>query len=151
MPTRIHKAARRLTSRLGVHGAGLLFIAAVWWIIGIRLLIHPAPAPDGVWHAYIPTPISLAMWWGASLLCLGAAIDRHGPRRDGFALGFATIPPALAVCSYIWSWIISLIPSEPHGYPLGWYTASLYLALVGLVVLVTAIPDPDPDQPEGAR
>ena len=147
MPTRLHRAARRLTRRLGVHGYGLLLIAGIWLLVGLRIVVEPVPLPPGTWHGILPESVRIALWWSAALLCLGAAIDRNGPRRDGFALAVAVVPPTIALTSYLWSWIVSLLPGEPHGYPFGWYAASLYLALVGIVWLVAAIPDEPPAPP----
>ena len=141
MPTRLHRAARRLTRHLGAHGSGLLLIAAIWLLIGLRLVLDPVALPPSTWHGMIPDPIRLALWWSAALLCIGAAVDRDGPRRDGFALSVAVVPPMIALTSYLWAWVVSLVPGEPIGYPHGWYAASLYAALVGIVWLVAAIPD----------
>jgi hypothetical protein len=141
MPTRLHRAARHLTHHLGVHGSGLLLIAAIWLLVGLRLLVDPIPPPPSTWHGMIPDPVRMTLWWSAALLCIGAAVDRSGPRRDGFALTVAVVPPMIALTSYLWAWLVSLFPGEPHGYPGGWYAAALYAALVGLVWLVAAIPD----------
>lgn len=136
LPTRMHRAARRLTGRLGVHGYGLLWIAFVWWAIGLRALLLPAGSqPKSGILGFIPDNVALVLWWGAALLCLSAAIDREGPRRDGFALSAAVAAPIIFGSSYLAAWLI-------NGNPIGWYVAIYYFALVGLVTLVAAIPDP---------
>ena len=141
MPTRLHRLARRLSGHLGVHGVGLLIIAAIWVLVGLGLVLTPSQTPpDATWHGAIPTEIRLALWWGSALVCIGAAIDTRRPRRDGFALALAVIPPMIRLTSYAWAWVVSFLPGE-GGYGLGWYAASIYLALVAIVWLVAAIPD----------
>jgi hypothetical protein len=144
MPTVLHRTARRLTKKLGVHGSGLVLIAIMWTLIGISALSpQPAQPQPGAYllHQYIPPVITATMWFTAGLGCLAAALDRNGPRRDGLALALAVIPPVIRVTSYLWSWGISLIPGDPAGSPRGWYAAALFSCLVALVWLVAAIPE----------
>ena len=133
MPTRFHRAARRLTSRLGTHGYGLLTLAMFWTAIGVRALLSPTPAPSGI-LGLIPDPVELVLWWAPALLCLSAAIDRDGPRRDAFALVAAIAAPTLSAVSYFTAWLLGTMP-------LGWYVAVLYCTPISLVALVAAIPD----------
>ena len=147
MPTALHRAARRATTRLGVHGCGLLLIAAIWALMGAGVLTGPHLAGDPdvmLVHLYIPAPIRATMWLTAAALCAAYALDRRGPRRDGVAVAVACIPPMLRFASYLWSWIVSIVPGDPDGSPRGWYTASIYACMVGLVWLVAAIPDDGP-------
>ena len=147
MPTALHRAARRATTRLGVHGCGLLLIAAIWALMGAGVLTAPhvtGSADTILIHQYIPMPFRATMWLTASALCVTYAIDRRGPRRDGIALALATIPPMLRAASYLWSWIMSVVPGEPTGSPRGWLTAAIYACMVGLVWLVAAIRDDPP-------
>ena len=143
MPTALHRTARRLTKKLGVHGSGLVLIAAIWTLVAIAALTLQLPVKDGAFllHKSIPVVIDATMWLTAALGCLAAALDRNGPRRDGLALAFAVIPPMIRFGSYLVSWVVALIPGEPAGTPSGWYSAALYLCMVAIVWLVAAIPD----------
>lgn len=133
LPTRMHRAARRLTRRFGAHGFGLLTITFFWTAIGVRALLAPSPTPTGI-LAFIPDSVELVLWWAPALLCLGAAIDREGPRRDAFALVAAIIAPILSAVSYATASVVGAMP-------LGWYVAVLYCTPISLVVLVAATPD----------
>lgn len=149
MPTVLHRAARRLTGRYGAHGSGLILITFAWTVLGVGLMTStttPRPGAQLI-HQQIPPSVEALIWFGGALLCFSAAIDRDGPRRDGFALGFAVIAPTIRVLSFTWSWVMSLIPGAPEGSPRGWLTAALYLIAVGLVWLVAATPDEEPRQP----
>ena len=143
MPTILHRAARRMTGRLGVHGFGLILIAVIWSILGVAQLTGPAKPSPGLhlFHQHIPVVYAATLWLVAGLGCLGAAIDRDGPRRDGLALAFSVLPPAVWSFSHIWAWIVSIIPGEPGGSPRGWVAGALYACMVGLVWLAAAIPD----------
>lgn len=143
MPTVLHRTARRLTRKLGVHGSGLVLIAAIWTLVAIAALTLDLPVRDGAMllHRHIPVVIDATMWLTAALGCLAAALDRNGPRRDGLALAFAVVPPVIRFGSYLWSWIVALIPGEPDGTPTGWYSAAIYSCMVAMVWLVAAIPD----------
>lgn len=144
MPTILHRAARRLTGHLGVHGFGLVLIAVIWALLALGILTAPTVAPDEgrqLFHQYIPPTYAATLWLTTALGTLASAIDRDGPRRDGLALAAAVMPPTLWMASYVWSWIASLVPGAPAGSPRGWLSAAIYACLVGLVWLVAAIPD----------
>ena len=143
MPTVLHRAARRLTGSLGVHGFGLVLIAAIWALLAVARLTDPVEAVNGdpFIHRHIPVVAAATLWLTAGMGCLGAAVDRNGPRRDGLALAFAVIPPAIWTASTTYAWVVSLIPGGSAGAPRGWVAGALYACLVGLVWLVAAIPD----------
>lgn len=151
MPTVLHRTARRLTRKLGVHGSGLVLIGAIWILTGVSALT-PQPLPAGrdphLLHMLIPPVIDATMWFTAAMGCLAAALDRNGPRRDGLALAFAVVPPVIRLGSYLWAWLVSLLPGDPAGYPRGWFVAALFACMVAMVWLVAAIPeDPAETQP----
>ena len=141
MPTRIHRAARALTKRLGTHGLGLLLIAMLWGLIGVSIFSEPASVYPGLLHLLIPTPIRATMWLLPASLCFVAALDAKGPRRDGLALVAAVVPVMIRLVSYLWAWMVEIIPGVPDGNPRGWVSASVYACMVGFVALVAAIPD----------
>ena len=138
MPTLLHRAARRLTRRLGAHGFGLVLIALVWGVIGLRELLEPPPViPASAWHGLIPSEIRLVIWWIPAAGCLAAALDGNGPRRDSFALVSAIVPPAFIGASVTWAWLMG-------DHALGWYGGIFYLALMAIVALVAAYPEEAP-------
>lgn len=131
LPTRLHRAARRVTRRLGVHGYGLLVITFLWAVVGVGALSFGAPDPH-----VSSTPwliMRLVAWWGAALLCLSAAVDREGPRRDAFALGFAAAGPVMDTTLYMYAW--------RQGNPDGWFWSAVHLAFLAIAVLVAATQD----------
>ena len=141
MPTILHRAARRLTGRLGWHGFGLLIIAVAWFIIGLRELLEPpVTIPSSAWHGLIAPEIRLVLWWIPAAGCAAAALDGNGPRRDSFALASAIVPPTFIGASMFWAWLMG-------DHPLGWYAAAFYLVLVAIVVLVAAHPSDRPPHP----
>lgn len=152
MPTVLHRTARRLTRHLGVHGSGLLLIGLLWLLVGIGALTPQPPSGTDalLLHQRMSPIIDATMWFTAAMGCLAAALDRNGPRRDGLALAFASIPPMIRFTSYLWGWIVSLLPGEPVGYPRGWYVAALFACLVAMVWLVAAIPE-EPTRPRRPR
>lgn len=131
MPTLLHRAARRITRRLGVHGAGLLIITFLWTVVGIGALHFGAPDSDVGTPAWLI--VRLVAWWGGALLCLSAAVDREGPRRDAFALGFAAAGPVMDATLYIYAW--------RQGNPDGWFWAAVHLAFLAVAILVAATQD----------
>ena len=150
MPTPLHRAARRATRALGVRGSGLLLIAVIWTLLAVGILTNPDPhtAQPGTFHGLIHPSVLAAGWLTAAGLALTGSLDRRfGSHRDGLALGVATIPPMFYATSYVWAWVVELIPGPPPGFPRGWLSASIYLALVALVWLVASIPDEVPEPP----
>ena len=151
MPTILHRTARRITHKLGVHGSGLILIALIWALVAVgsmtpQRLPGPAGTDPHLLHLLIPPLIDATMWLTAAMGCAAAALDRNGPRRDGLALAFAVVPPMIRFTSYVWAWLVSLMPGGPAGYPRGWYVAALFACMVAIVWLVAAIPE-DPHRP----
>lgn len=132
LPTRIHRAARRLTRRLGTHGFGLLVITFLWTVVGVGVLSFGPPDPHVAGHGWLI--VRLVAWWGAALLCLSAAVDREGPRRDAFALGFAAAGPLMDASLYTFAWVQG---SEHYG----WFWATIHLAFLAVATLVAAVKD----------
>ena len=132
LPTRLHRAARRVTRRLGVHGYGLLVITFLWTVVGVGVLSFGPPDPHVGSPAWLV--VRLVAWWGGALLCLSAAVDREGPRRDAFALGFAATAPIVDATLYAYAWQQG---SERYG----WFWATVHLAFLAIAVLVAAVKD----------
>lgn len=124
-------ARRRLSDKSRI----LALDGVVWCLVGIGV-ITGTYVSDGAPHLAIPSPIR-CLWWivpGAFAIAAGLT-QRH---KDA-AVGLLMIGPAIRVTSYLYAWIIDLIPGAPDGVAKGWYYASINLIIVVHVIAVTRI------------
>lgn len=126
-----------LRTRFGVRAQAMFLCAFIWALVGLGVLTSVAPAPPGTFHGEVPFWLSVSLWFGAALL---AAIT--APMRKWSALGLSIllIAPALRFLSYSTAWL--LFETGNGGYERGWYSAAVYLALLGLVYIAARIPAP---------
>ena len=133
---------KALARRLGVRGFGMVLIGLGWLFIGLGVWQGLPPAPDGAPHLLVPAPYRATAWAGSGILALALSTNRD---RDHIALMAAVIMPLVRVGSYLWAWIVHLIPGGHPGYASGWYAAIFQAFLVAFVVLVACIvPVPEP-------
>lgn len=126
-----------LHHHIGVRAEGMILVGIIWALIGTGVLVGATPQYSGVWHATLPTPLVVGMWLTpAAVAMCTAASARWSP----LGLGLLTIPPVVTMCSYLTAWIIALVPGPPEGDTGGWYRASIYAAMVALVMLLSHIP-----------
>lgn len=121
---------------LGVRGRAMLFCAVLWSFVGLGAIVNSSPPRPSTFHATFPR-LEACLWFAAAVLAVFTSW-----RRDGSRIGLAAlvVPPALRSASYVWAWVMDLVPGPPPGFALGWYTAILYLCMIALVVVVAWIP-----------
>lgn len=130
-----------LKPRIALRGWSLLVLSYTWTLIGVAVLLGYSPERDSVWHTAIPEQIRFFAWIIPAILSAIAGVTAK-PRVTVFALVGLMIMPTIRFMSYGWSWLMSVIPGVPDGYPTGWYTAALHIPLICLVVIVAHIPPP---------
>ena len=119
----------RLRARLGVRGYALLLCGFVWALVGYGVAATGTPKfSPGTFHDELPETVRLIMWLGAAVSALVLA---WLPRLDWIALALLVIGPVVRCCSYVVSWALYL--TGHPGLRDGWYAASIYLALIGIV------------------
>lgn len=128
--------SRRIAPDL--RGGGFALCAVGWFLFGLAIINGVSGNPANAPHMKIPEPIRIMLWLGPASLA-AVAIWVRGSWRT-LALVTLVIGPIVRTASYLWLWILSLAGDE-GGRPSGWYTAALHAAMIGIVVLVAAIPD----------
>ena len=131
MRTLIHR-------HVSVRTEGMVLAAALWCLFGVGALVSATPDPPGsVLHAILMPWGRAALWIGTALAATVTAPFVRGSNRG---LGLLIVAPALHLLSYLWAWLVELIPGPPPGDPLGWYRATFYFMLVMFVILLSHIP-----------
>ena len=123
----------------------LLLMGFVWCLIGYGVLENVAVQLPGVFHIPIPAPIRGALWIGPGLFAIYAALSRRG---KSVALGLLQIMPVVRISSYLWAWLMWLIPGEPGGYASGWYQAAFHSVLVMAVWITASLPNRPKSPPQ---
>lgn len=134
----------KLDRHLGTRGWILLLCAAVWWLVGLGVLLRAATEGDpALLHLYIPAEARVAGWWiGAVLAVYGAVRKKHLPVVTSVLI----VMPLLRLSSYMWGWITYLVPGPPAGAQDGWYSAAYHAVLIGLVLVAAHTREPTRDE-----
>ncbi|MCC5781367.1 hypothetical protein CRM73_00090 [Kocuria sp. CCUG 69068] len=128
---------------LGTRGQILLWCAAVWVLIGAGIAVGAAPGPDpALFHTMLPMPVRVGGWWVTSGLAVYAALRK---RAVPLAVGALMVMPVQRLASYLWAWVMSVIPGPPPGVPDAWYNAIFYLLAIGLVLIAACVKEPTRD------
>lgn len=127
---------------VGKRGQILLVFGILWLGVGWGTLTQPPPA------AWANVPLLATFPDGYVWLLTGAAAVAYAfrpSRLQNDAVGFVAlyVMPAYRAGAYLLGWIDSLMPSVGGpGYPRGWLTALLYLAMVAAVMICATWPEP---------
>lgn len=135
---------RVIVRRVGLRGEAMLGLGIIWGLLGIGALLGTGQrAPElALWHTLIPRPLSGALWLASAAVAVLAA---RFQRWSHAALGVLTVMPMTWLSSYLWGWVMSLVPGPPPGFAGGWYPALFYLVLVAMVVHVAHVPALSPE------
>ncbi len=122
---------------IGVRAEGMILAAGIWCLLGAGIWLGLAPDRPGAFHTLLPLWLRVAMWVVPAVLAATvAASERWSP----YGLALLTIGPTVHLVSYLWAWLMDLIPGPPPGDSGGWYRAGIYAALLALVILLSHIP-----------
>jgi len=133
---------------IGLRAEGMMLAGAIWCLIGLRSVTGPGPVEiPSVIHLMIPPAVTAALWIISGLLAIALA---PLPKASNIGLFLLVIQPGLRFFSYLWAWIADLWPGPPPGDPLGWYSASVWLAVIAWVLHISRIP-PDVKAPLNGR
>lgn len=115
----------------------MLLCAYIWTLFAIGSWRDVVTYTPGAFHLLIPGHARAIMWGVSAVIAIALA---WSPRRSWFGLMLLVVMPTYTMTSYLWAWIITLFGFP--GSPRGWYLASFYFALVGLVAVSAFIPSP---------
>lgn len=130
----------KLHQHVGLRAEGTILVGVIWILIGVKGLVREVAVAlvPGVWHLLIPSQISGFLW---ILSGLGAMILAPTKDWSGLSLFLLTIAPGIRFFSYLWSWVVYVIPGIQEGNPRGWFNSLFYLVMILLVVFLSRIPD----------
>lgn len=119
------------------RGRALILLAGCWLALGLGVTAHLDSQGDSYFHLLIPAPVRAGLWIASAAIAFGGAFLV----RDRWCFAALTIMPGLRFASAIWSWVMALLPESPPGDPNAWYRAIWYLALLGVIWLLTSVQD----------
>ncbi|MEX5263382.1 hypothetical protein RF640_05030 [Kocuria sp. CPCC 205231] len=94
-------------------------------------------------HLYVPAGARVVEWWvGAALAVYGAFRQKNLPVVTSVLI----FMPFVRIGSYMWGWIIYLVPGPPAGAQDGWYSAAYHVVLIGLVLEAAHTKEPTRDE-----
>lgn len=134
---------RPLVKRFSLRTFGMLLCAYIWVGVGVGQMLELPTLRPGVFHLLIPGIIRASAWWLTAFVALCCA---WSDRASSIALGLLWVPPAFSLVSYASGWIMAQVPGGNPGYPNGWYSAYLFLGLVGLVIFAALVPSKAKEQ-----
>ncbi|WP_122262247.1 hypothetical protein [Ornithinimicrobium cerasi] len=132
--------------RLGRRGGMLLLMAGLWAYVGTGIVIGPVVEVPGLIHTQWPTWVRVGEWYVAAVF----GIVHAWRLRDTAAWALLLLPPLIRAVSFLWGWVVWLVPGGEAGYPRGLWAAVLYLFMCGTVLLCAGWPD-HPPRPAVAR
>lgn len=107
---------------LGDRGQDLVLLAIVWALVGTALLVKGWPESDHwVPLMYLGIPVRATVWYGAAVVALWAAFQRHG---DKDRIGFAALAGAAVVRALSYGVALAVQPFELDPYynhPDAWF------------------------------
>lgn len=127
---------------VGFRGQILLVFGVLWLGVGYGTVTEPAP---DVWEN-VPLLLHIPdgwLWLATGAVAIAYAFRPIRLQRD--AVGFVALylMPAYHAGAYLIAWIDSLSTTVGGpGYPRGWLTALLYLAMVAAVMICARWPEP---------
>ncbi len=152
-----------LRKRVGLRGEVTLLCVYIWLLMAVALLISGGEMGGSVMHR-VPEYARAVGWAGTALYSLFVVLTAARWKPTGFhtrtfsedmfatfvavtnhkswsASGVAVllIMPCARITSHVWDFIMWIIPGGPAGNSMGWYPASIYLALAALVVIAARL------------
>lgn len=129
---------RVIVRRVGLRGEALTLLGAAWILMGVGVLTgQHHPQGTDLWHLTIPETIRGWLW---IISGLSALIGARCYRLSNIALFLLMLMPMARATSFLWAWIVSVIPGPPAGMPGGWFSAVYHLVMIGFVFFTAHIP-----------
>jgi hypothetical protein len=136
---------------VGKRGQILLVFGVLWVGVGFGTVTQPAPS---AW-ANVPLLSTVSdgyAWILTGLLAVAYAFRPVRVTADAVAFVALYVMPAYRAGGYLLAWIDSLSPTMGGpGYPRGWLTSLLYLAMVAAVMICGTWPEPPRASTEGKQ
>ncbi|OYO16293.1 hypothetical protein CGZ94_04960 [Enemella evansiae] len=117
----------------------MLALGALWIAVGAGVIAGLAPEPDSAPHTLLPELLRGTIWITTGLVALVAA-----PSQSRRALILLIVMPAVRVGSYVWAWLVWLLPAGGTGDPAGLYRSLFALAMIGFVAATALVPTAPP-------
>lgn len=123
-----------LGAHVGFRGSDLLLWAAVWCVVGWRVLVGYDEDPaHRVPLEALSNETRAAVWFGAAAVAVAAAFRK--PPADGIGFRALVIPAALRALSYTAATFWGLLPGEQEiGWAGAWPLALTWTAITLIVV-----------------
>lgn len=146
----------------GRKGLGFLMLGLLWLLLGRGVQLNIPVETPGAFHFAIPSVFRASLWYATGLFAIASVWKKEWRSWAVFGLMWM---PGTRLCSYLGAWILSELPhrlplwthwllpesaeryltaflsSAPVGDPNGWYRATFYVVLIGLVFYVAGVPD----------
>jgi hypothetical protein len=135
----------KVAASVGRRGTVLLALGAIFVLYGVSVLT----APTSPFGGFAPFGLAVSpwgwLWIGCGALALTAAPRRGHPRWEAAGYNGLLLPPALWSLLHLGSWLAHLA-GDP-GNPRGWVAATVWGALIVIVLVVAGWPEPPRKEP----
>jgi len=134
---------KRPSIKIGRRGAVLLILGVIWLFIGISIIADPYAGggrSQGLFHEALPTWLRATLWITTALFALSAAWRVAG-RRDDWGYMALILMPTVRAMSFLWAWLVHLIPGPPDGDPTGWLGFIVWGTVTVLVYTISGWPE----------
>lgn len=116
----------------------VIFVLGITWVfIGVGVLNELNSTRIGPPHFMVPGQLRAAIWLLTGANAIRAAVTRRGKEE---AIGLLIIMPMIRFFSYLWTWLMWIVPDGNIGLPDAWYFAAVHFALCVAVWAVALIP-----------
>lgn len=140
-----------LAHRLGRRGTFLLLFGIVYAIFGWSLLTTDTTPERALVFGWLPDQARAAIWFTAAAFALVFAW-RRSPGDDTPGFLALIVPPIIRGVSFLWALLVWYVTDGEIGYPDGWAGAAIWVAVVGVVLLIASWAEPTgfvPSQDDG--
>lgn len=114
----------------------LALLAVTWTLMGVGVATGTAAADPSLVHTLAPQWLRVTVWVVPAVL---ATYTLATGRRTTVTVVALSIAPWVRIGSYMWAWVMYLMPGGPAGIPAAWYPASFHAVMFALVILAAVL------------
>lgn len=134
----VHLPTVRRFNELSLKSKWMIYVGLTWMFTGWGVMHEYATVVPQAYHTVIPEEARGFIWLASGLICIISALIR---KYKKIALAGLLIMPSIRITSYLWAWLMWIIPGMPQGWANGWYQAAYQGVHFGIVLLIARLPE----------
>ena len=125
-------------TRLGLRCEAMILLGILWILIAVGIEAGASNIPADQILAVLSTEVRSFLWLATGVFAIISGLLSDGTK---WALVGLTIMPTLRIGSYLYSYILYIIPGFQYGELMhGWYFAVLHSIILMFVMFIAHIP-----------